>query len=297
MLDRFKALTARDPATERVIPTTGLAAALTLFSSGAMAFLAVFALALALAASDLAEQWEEGLARTATVRLSPAPEEAERVTNAVLETLAGAEGVVEARLIASEEQARLLAPWLGEDIPLDVIDLPPMIEVVETAAGPNRDALAQSLETVSPGAIYDGHERWQAPFAAAAGRLRAIAIFSLVLIGLVMAVTTGFAVSAALAAHGQIVEVLRLVGARDRWITRAFVRRFTVQTALGAFAGTFLALIFLALMPGGEGAGILDEVGLSGTDWLWPLLLPPAAALLAFGATHAAATYRLRKVA
>ena len=48
---------------DRIVPPTGFTAQLTLFSAAAMAFLAVFALALALATGRLADRWSSELAR------------------------------------------------------------------------------------------------------------------------------------------------------------------------------------------------------------------------------------------
>ena len=59
-----------DRQADRVVPPSGHTAWLTSFTAGAMAFLAVFALALSLAAGRLADRWSDALERTATVRLS-----------------------------------------------------------------------------------------------------------------------------------------------------------------------------------------------------------------------------------
>ncbi|MFN3605862.1 MAG: cell division protein FtsX, partial [Cypionkella sp.] len=58
-----------DPNADSIVPPSGHTAWLTTFTAGAMAFLAVFALALALASGRLAERWSDALERTATVRL------------------------------------------------------------------------------------------------------------------------------------------------------------------------------------------------------------------------------------
>lgn len=293
---RIKAVFRRDRAAERVVPATGYTAALTFVSAAAMAFLAVFAMALALGASHLADRWESALAGAATVRLTVADGEASAETEAVLELLSRTDGVDRARALSRDDQAALLSPWIGAEVPLDIVDLPVLIDVAETREGPDRAALAAALDTVSPGAVYDAHDRWRAPFHAAASRLRALSLISLALIGVVMSATIALAASAALAANGQIVDVLRLVGAKDAWITRAFVQRFTLRTLIGAAGGTVLAMMVLALSPGSREAGFLGEIGPRGWEWLLPLLIPPVAAALALGATHIATTRRLRKV-
>jgi cell division transport system permease protein len=59
-----------DPRADRMVPKTGFTVQLTVFSAAAMAFLAVFALALSLATERLADRWSAELARTSTLRIS-----------------------------------------------------------------------------------------------------------------------------------------------------------------------------------------------------------------------------------
>ena len=60
---------APDRQADRVVPPSGHTAWLTQITAGAMAFLAVFALALSIAAGRLADRWSDALERTATVRM------------------------------------------------------------------------------------------------------------------------------------------------------------------------------------------------------------------------------------
>ena len=73
-MNLFRALISGDSHSDRVVPPTGFTAQLTVFAAGAMAFLAVFALALSLASGRLAQRWGDELARSSTIRIS-APEE------------------------------------------------------------------------------------------------------------------------------------------------------------------------------------------------------------------------------
>ena len=284
-----------DVTSNRVVPATGFTAALTLVSSAAMAFLAVFTLALSLASNELAERWQAELAGTATVRITASAEDVEAQTEAVLVALSQTPGIAAARRIDSDEQTRLLAPWFGSDLPLETLRLPVLIEVSEVSEGPDVTGLSQRLAAEAPGAVYDTHGRWRMPLIDAAERLRQLGVFSLGLIAIVTGAIIALAASAALAANAQIIEVLRLVGARDGWITRAFVRRFTLRTLLGALVGTLLAMVGVALVPSGAETGILSGLGFRGAEWLWPLLVPLVAGLIAFGATYLAANRRLRQ--
>ncbi|MCV6593545.1 MAG: cell division protein FtsX [Silicimonas sp.] len=283
-----------DATLNRVVPPSGFTAVLTLASSAAMAFLAVFTMALALAAGNLAARWEAELAGTATVRITAPDDVIGAQTRAVLTALAQTPGIQDAQPMATQTQLELLAPWFGTGLPVEQLRLPVVIEVEETAEGPDRAGLEARLAAEAPGAVYDSHGRWRAPLITAAERLRRLGWGSLVLIAAVTGVTVALAASSALAANAQVVEVLRLVGARDRWISGAFVLRFTLRALIGAGAGALVAMITVAFLPGGVEVGILGDLGFRGAEWLLPVLVPLIAAAIAAGATYGAAYRTLR---
>ncbi len=285
-----------DTEADRVVPPTGFTVLLTLASSAAMAFLAVFVLALALSAGRQASAWEDALSDTATVRISAPADELEAQANAVETILAQTPGVGATHRLTADEQAQLLAPWFGEELPLDTLRLPILIEVSLDGEGPDPQGLRQRFAAEAPGAVFDDHGRWRAPMIDAASGLKTISLIALLLIVAVTGVTIALAASAALAANGQVIDVLRLVGAEDSYITRAFVRRFTLRTLIGAIGGTVVGLIAVALIPNVSLDGAVSDVGLRGFEWLLPFLVPVGAAMLAFGATRFAATRRLAEV-
>ena len=282
---------------DAVVPPSGPTAWLTSFTAGAMTFLAVFALALSLASGRLAERWSGALERTATVRLSAPEDQIELQVKAVLDLLATTPGIASARALTEEEQRALLEPWFGPDLPVEALPLPRLIEVVEDGAGYDGVGLRQRLAAEAPGAVLDDHTRWREPMAVAAARLRLLGLLSIGLIGAAMAAMITLAANASLAANAQVIRVLRLVGARDAYIARAFVRRFTLRAAGGAGLGALAGLAGILLLPSAhEAGGFLTGLGFQGRGWLWPFALPPLAALVAFLATRAAAFRKLREL-
>ena len=285
-----------DRGPERVVPSQGSTMTLTLLAAAAMAFLAVFLGAVAGGADRLGNSWTATLTNTATVRLIVEPDAAEAQAAAIAQILAETPGVATARRIEDDEQAGLLAPWLGDDLPLDLVQLPVLFELTLTEEGPDASELTQRLTSAVPGAVYDDHEQWRAPVSKAAGRLSLIANLSLVLVGLVTAAVIALAASASLAASRQVIDVLRLVGADDTYITRVFVRRFALRAAAGAAAGTLIGVVAVLLVPDADGvAGVLG-IGFQGAGWLWPFLIPALAAGIAYAATRFAAGRRLKEV-
>ena len=105
------------------------------------------------------------------------------------------------------------------------------------------------------------------------------------------------AARAALAANSQVIRVTRLVGAKDAYIARAFVRRFTLRALIGAAIGMIGGMIAIAILPSAaEEGAFLTGLGFQGAGWLWPLVIPPLTAIVAFWATRGAAMRVLGEV-
>lgn len=284
-------------AADRVVPPTGHTGRLSMFTAAVMAFLAVLTLALSLAAQRLSDRWEQSLSDTATVRIAAPADQAAAQLARVREVLATTPGVAGARVLEPAETQALLAPWFGPDLPVETLPLPVLIDVAIEAGGLDGEGLRLRLAAEAPDAVFDDHTRWRAPVVQAAGRLRLLALVSLALIGAATAAMIALAAQAALAANGQVIGVLRLVGAGDAYIARAFVRRFTIRAATGATAGTALGMVAVAFLPrAAPAAGILPGLGFQGADWLWPLTIPLMAAIVAFAATRAAAFRNLKGI-
>lgn len=286
-----------DAQADRVVPPAGHTAWLTSFTAAAMTFLAVFALALSLAAGRLADRWADALANTATIRISATPDQMDAQTAAVTDVLATTPGVASFRVLTDDEQQALLAPWFGPDLPLTALPLPRLVEVVEGSPGYDGDGLRQRLTASAPAAILDDHTRWRRPLATAAARLNLLGGLSIALIGAATAAMITLAANAALAANAQVISVLRLVGATDDYIAAAFVRRFTWRALAGSGVGAVLGTIGIALLPAvDEAGGFLTGLGFHGAGWLLPLVLPPIAAAVALLATRSAAFRKLREL-
>ena len=294
---RIRTLLVGDAQAARVVPPTGFTAQLTLFVSGAMAFLAVFALALSLASGRLADRWSQELAKAATLRINAPADQRAAQTEAVMAILNQTPGVASARALSDAEQAALLSPWLGPDIPLDTLPVPQLIEVIAGEPGYDPTGLRLRLTAEVPGAVLDDHTRWREPLVDAANSLRRLGLVSIVLIGGATAAMITLAANAALAANAQVIEVLRLVGAQDHYIAQAFVRRFTLRALIGSGVGVALGMLGVILMPSAsEEGGFLTGLGFQGLGWIWPLLIPLLGALVAFLATARAAGRKLKEL-
>lgn len=289
---------AGDAQADRVVPPTGFTARLTLFAAGTMAFLTVFALALSLASGRLAQRWGDELAQSSTLRISAPAEQLDAQTAAALRLLETTPGIASARALSDKEQRALLEPWFGPDLPVDSLPIPQLIEIRETDDGYDSAGLRLRLQAEVPGAVLDDHTRWRKPLERAAGRLRLLGWVAIALIGATTGAMITLAANAALAANAQVISVLRLIGARDSYIARAFVRRFTLRALAGAAIGTVLGMGAILLLPAAQDeGGFLTGLGFSGAGWALPLMIPLLAAVVAYAATGAAARRTLSELA
>ncbi len=285
-----------DSQADRVVPPTGITARLTVFVAAVMAFLAVLTLAISLTTGRVANVWAQELAQSATLRLPVDPQNVDALLSEALAVLETTPGVTSARALSAQEQQALLEPWFGPDLPLEELPVPQLIEIITDADTYDADGLRARLSAQVPGAVLDDHTAWRAPLLEAASRVRIVSWIVISLIGATVAAMITLAAQASLAANAQVIRVLRLVGARDVYIARAFVRRYTVRAGFGALVGVVLGAAATNLMPqGSAGNSILTGVGFDGLEWLWLLFIPLLAAVVAFFATRAAAFRRLKE--
>ena len=288
-------LRGRGPA-DRLVPAGGGSMRTLVVLSGFLAFLAVLAMALGLAARGLAADWRGALGGEATLQVFAPEDEVEAQARAALEILRATPGIISVRVIEIDEQRALLEPWIGVQVASDSLPLPLLIAVGADRAVLDPDALAEKLAETAPGAIFDDHGAWREPLISTALALRNFTVALLAALGLAVAAVAGLAVRARIALNTQIADTLKLLGARDSTISRAFSRGPVLQVLAGAALGTGLAAGLLAFLPqSGEQGFFLTGIGLSGRQWALPLAVPPAAAILAWAAARRAVRRHLRR--
>jgi len=286
-----------DPSTMRlpddpdgVVPPSGIATWLTVFVAGAMALLAVFAVMLSFATGRMADRWTADLSEVSTLRVP------ETSLAATLEILDQTPGIARVQALTDSEQADLLAPWLGPGLPLEDLPIPRLIEITEDPAGFDADGLRLRLEAEVPGAVLDDNNRWRQALVSTAGGVRFVGWVALVLIILCLAAMVTLAARAALASSARVIAVLRLVGARDTYVVRAFTRRFTLRAVAGALGGTLIGAAVLAVLPGELPGVPVTGLRLQGVEWLTLVLIPAATGAITFIATRQAAYRALGEV-
>ena len=279
-----------------MVPPAGWSAGALGFLAAVLAFFAVLALALTLAAGRLAAAWGGEAGETATLQVFAAEDAIEEQARAALDVLRQTPGVRAVTMVDLAEQEKLLEPWLGREIPMASLPLPLLIEVATDREALDAPALRARLAEAAPGAVYDDHAAWRLPLVATAERLGRFGLASLGLLALALGAGMVLAARAAVAANGAAIRTLRLVGAEDGFIAGGFARRLALRAAAGALAGTAAGMLLVALLPRASEPGFfLVGIGLAGWQWLAPPLVPVAAVAIAWGAASAATRRGLRR--
>lgn len=273
-----------------------------------MVFLAVLALAGALAVGGVLDAWHRDVAGTVTVQIIPAsgPDpaaaalETDRRVDTALAVLREKPFVTAAEPLREPELVGLLEPWLGSSDLVASLPLPRLIDVqVAEGARPDLAALADSLRERVPGATLDDHQVWLAGILDLAGGL---SVLGIIVVGLVAATTAAAIVHATrlgLEVHREQIEVLHLIGAHDRYIAQQFAARMVGWTLEGGLIGLLAAMVTLMLvswLAAGLEDGLLPPVALGFWDWMTLALVPAGAALLALVTARVTVRRTLRRM-
>lgn len=255
-----------------------------------MSYLAALALAGAMAVSDMAQRWDNGLAGGLTVQISAVPDTdgagrtlAER-TEAALTVLRATDGIRTADALSAKDASRLLEPWLGPDSAADpLLPVPVLIDVVTD--GPVAVAsLAERLAKAVPGATLDDHAVWLSDLRAFTRAVEIAALCVVAVIGGAGVMAVVFAVRAGLAIHQGVVQLLHHMGATDGYVAHQFEVHVLGLSLRGGGGGLVLAaLTLLGLNQAADGlrATILPDLSMDPAQWLALALIPVAAAMLA----------------
>ena len=269
----------------RLLPQERAQDVLLVFVAAVLCFFACVGVIGALAANRAADGWATQLRGSATVLVRPTGDEsADAAAERAAETLAGVKGVAEASALEKEKAQALVEPWLGQGAQLADLPLPRLIAVQFDPRLPQPSAadLSRVLKTAGVDGVVDDHSRWIGDIISAGQAARFAAIGAAGLMALAAAAVIAFATEAGLAARREIVEVLHLSGAEDRFIVSLFQNRLAELAALaGLIGGVSAALVAALYRLAGGGAGLSPVLPVAWSDLLAILPCPLAAAIVA----------------
>ncbi len=229
-----------------------------------MTFLACLTAGAALLVADASNAWRSDVSRDATIQVKPGPhDDVDSLVAKAVAVAAQAPAVESAHAYSKAESEKLLEPWLGQGLDLSELPIPRLIVLRLRARGAeDLTALRKALASAVPQAGLDDHRIWAARLGAMAKGIVILAAALFVLMIVAMGTAIGFATRGAMAGAREIVEVLHLVGASDRFIAGEFETQFRGLGLRGALIGGLAAAAFFATAsllrfswarsPGGE---------------------------------------------
>jgi cell division transport system permease protein len=257
-----------------------------------MVYLAALALAGAMILDAGLLRWDQSITGTFTVQVPP-PAADEGTAGAtrtehlqtVLRRLMDMPGVHRAKLLADEETAALLEPWLGVEGLSNTLPLPALIDLeIEKGADLDAKAVQARLADVVPGVVVDDHRSWLDPALALARSIQWLAAVIVILIGIVATGAVAFTTRTGLYIHRDVIELMHLMGAHDSYIARQFQFHALAIGLWGGFLGLLLAgltLVGLMVVPGHGELTASAVPALPIERWLLLAALPVASGIIA----------------
>ncbi len=234
---------AADPSPRRVLPEGRFAGPMP-WVIAIMMFLAILAAAAGLAIGRTTAAMQGGLAGRITVQIIEAnPDVRARQRVSVARELRRLANVVEVTEVGDAEVRDLLTPWFGSEGLDSDIPVPALIDVRLSDSSTAAIAdIQRTVNVIAPSARVDRHADWLGPLAGLLDTFKWLAVSLVVLTGVAAAAAVILGSRAALDQHRATIDVMHLMGATDRQISRLFERRVAQDAVSGAALGFVLAL-------------------------------------------------------
>ncbi|MEL6830721.1 MAG: cell division protein FtsX [Pseudomonadota bacterium] len=273
-----------------LLPHTEAREAALFFVIGALCFLAALAALTTRGTYAAAAAWGDQIEGEFTVVLQDTDR---RTATGIADDIAQMTGIDGARLLSEAELDELLAPSFGPGGLPDGLPLPLLIAVQAAPDAPDPEpAITTILDQAEVEGEVSGHGGFARQVQRALAVLRLIGIGAVSLLAATAIAVIAFATHAALLARKDIVDVLHLSGAEDRFIARLFARRFWVLALQAGSGGALAALmttaliVFSASSSGAVESQLLPRLSLDIVDFAILVVTPVIAGLAARGAAR-----------
>lgn len=268
-----------------LLPVTDAREAALFFVIGALCFLAALAALTTRGTYKAAEAWGAQIEGDITVVMRDTDR---RTAEQAADQVAGLANVFEARVLSRDEVEILLEPSLGPGGLPDGLPIPMLMVVqADMAVGDPSKEIDDILDERGVDGDVAGNAGYADNVRGALGVLRLVALSIVALLSATAIAVIAFATHAALLARRDIVDVLHLSGAEDRYIAGLFERRFWVLALQAGLGGAVAALMVTALIvfsgSGSQGveAQLLPRLSLDFWDIVILLVTPVMAGLAA----------------
>ena len=257
-----------------------------------MSLLAILAIAGSFALSEMTNRWSSGLENKASIEIPVEDKNGVVLSDAqmndiaedVSKFLSKSPFVANAETMSEEKILELVSPWLGDISEIPSIPLPIIISVTfQNKDGLNQEKFKSQLEKIAPQARLDTHESWLRDILRFTGALKYTAFLITLIIGLTTIIAVAGAVKSRMAIYDEELELLHLMGAEDKYISKQLQKHTLILSAQGAIAGTLVGIIVLLLINWGAGQmdiALLPDFSMNLVQKVILVLLPIIIALL-----------------
>lgn len=225
--------------------------------------------------SDTLGQWSASLTSALTLQI-PADTSQPRIDMA-LGALRQTKGVVSAQLLQPDETAKLLQPWLGNNVPVASLPLPHLIDIrIDPHATLDYATLRSQLESIIPNAQLDNNRSSLSGVRDFAMRVEGVLTAGLLVVTALIITIIIFTARIGLAIHRSVIELLHLLGAQDAYIARQFqVHALTLGLRGGVIGAVAAAITVIILGPAAHMLALPVPIAAYGIfDWrVWLLLI------------------------
>ncbi len=224
---------------------------------GLMTLLAMLSLGASFALDAMTARWSSGLENRMTVEIPPkaadgsiaTPEALRKTTADVAQMLERSPAVARAHVLSESEINELVAPWLGEDLPMQDIPLPGLIAVdMQDSSATTLKTMEEDIRKIAPAARLDTHQSWLEDLLRFTGAIQFAASALLIVVGVTTVTAVTGAVRSRMAEHHAEVELLHLMGATDFYIMKQFRRHSLILALKGGLIGLCLGAAALGVI-------------------------------------------------
>lgn len=252
-----------------------------------MVYLAALAIAGTITLSQVIRSWSVAGSGTLTIQV-PFGETADRtaaLAEQAAKVLRATPGIGRVRVLSRQDVAALVRPWLGPADQTAGLPLPALIDAgLDSGASLDLAGLSKRLAAIAPGTTVEDHKKWLDKLVGFARSIWLVTLLVVAMILLAAVVTVIFTTRTGLRIHYRVIEVLHLIGAHDRYISRQFERQAVMLSLKGALVGVLLAILtVVALAHLAAQVDMIRTPRLVFSVWQWGLfvLVPIVAGLVA----------------
>ncbi len=215
-----------------------------------MAFLASLTAGGVYLVFNAASIWTNNISSEITVQVhSESGETGDAKIAEIVKFLYDQNGIKRVTPYTREQSLKLVEPWIGKSQVLKSFTVPRLIAIeIDRDNPPEIPTLKKVLEAKFTGAMLDDHGLWRSEIHRLTRFLEIGGIGMLALMAAATAAVIIAAATSALASNREIVSVLNLVGAEEKFIANQFEMHFLwVGIKAGVAGAGMAALAFLAL--------------------------------------------------